>query len=620
MPTFIRLTEYRDSDSKEAGFFDPNNRHTANQNDFINIPGSPIAYWATRNLIEAFQEGINLGIISKPRQGMSTNDNDRFVKNWYEVDIENIKFDSFDAMSAMQSKKKWFPYNKGGNFRKWYGNAELVVNWKNDGEEIKTWLTNNPKDPKTTHWSRRIINTEYYFKKGITWALITTNSFGAREFNNGFLFDVGGSSMFPNPEDAKYILGLLNSNVINFILKVLNPTVNIQTGNIASLPYHTSTTKIKTDIELLTQNNILISCEEWDSRETSWDFRLNELIRHKADGGKMQSSYDTYCTYWREKFFQLHANEEELNRLFIEIYGLEEELTPDVALEDITILKSESKIVNDELVFNADEIARQLISYAVGCMFGRYSLDIPGLVIANQSDGLQEYSQQHNELLDWGISNSEYANPEDLLDATIDRCSFLPDDDNIIPVLEEEVFSDDIAARFERFVAVAFGEEFVGENLRWIEQSIGMDIRKYFVSEFYKDHVRRYKKRPIYWMVQSPKKGFSALIYMHRYQSDIMARVQTMYLREYLTKIESLIEHNRSVSNNPDSSAKDAKEAGKTLMKLEAKQRDALDFDRGDMSRIAALQIPIDLDDGVKVNYQKFKGVLPDIGLSKGED
>lgn len=223
-------------------------------------------------------------------------------------------------------------------------------------------------------------------------------------------------------------------------------------------------------------------------------------------------------------------------------------------------------------------------------MFGRYSLDREGLVVANMGQAIP-----------------------------IDT-SFEIDDDNIIPVLEEEVFSDDIAARFERFVAVAFGEEFVGENLRWIEQSVGMDIRKYFVAEFYKDHVRRYKKRPIYWMVQSPKKGFSALIYMHRYQSDTMARVQTMYLREYLTKIDSLIEHTRSVSNNPDSSAKDAKEAGKALTKLEAKQRDALDFDRGDMSRVAALQIAIDLDDGVKVNYQKFKGVLPDIGLSKGED
>lgn len=575
MSTYIRLTEYRDSDSKEAGFFDPRNRHSANQDNFSNIPGSPIAYWVSDRLRNVFELNPPLKEITRPKFGMRTGDNERFLRYWYEVDF--TKFKSF----------KWFLFSKGGGYRKWYGNNDVVVNWENNGSEIKeaTRLA-YPNLGDNLGW--KITNEQSYFEQGITWSRISSESMSVRLHEDNAIFSDAAPAIIN--DSYKYIMGCLNSKVTHQILRILNPTLTFQVENIADIPLAIQDRDQIIIVEQLVQECINISKNDWDSHETSWDFNVNELIRLKTSDAKIASSYTTYCGYWSEKFHQLHTNEEELNRLFIEIYGLEEELTPDVELEDITILKSESKIVDNELTFNADEIARQFISYAVGCMFGRYSLDREGLVVANMGQTIP-----------------------------IDT-SFEIDDDNIIPVLEEEVFSDDIATRFERFVAVAFGEEFVGENLRWIEQSVGMDIRKYFVAEFYKDHVRRYKKRPIYWMVQSPKKGFSALIYMHRYQTDTMARVQTMYLREYLTKIDSLIEHTRSVSNNPDSSAKDAKEAGKTLTKLESKQRDALDFDRGDMSRVAALQIEIDLDDGVKVNYQKFKGVLPDIGLSKGED
>ncbi len=566
MPTFIRLTEYRDSDSKEAGFFDPRNRHTANQDNFFKIPGNPIAYWVSQQTINIFEKYDQIYKCSISEGQNITANNDKYLRLWFEVNNTKI-----------EKAGKWRFYAKGGEFRKWFGNIEYVIDWSQEER-------NNYR----AHSSARIIPEYLQFREGVTWTLITSSKQSYRLLPDYATFDKGGSSIFfDNYDDLRKCLLFLNTKISAYLTKIFNATLNLQVDDVRKLPISPSLIEINEEIY---QILIDISHEEWDSRETSWDFHINELIRHKTNNHKIQTTYDAYCAYWREKFLQLHANEEELNRLFIEIYGLEEELTPNVPLEDITILKSESKIIDDELVFNADEIARQFISYAVGCMFGRYSLDRDGLVIANMGQAI----------------------PTDT--------SFEIDDDNIIPVLEEEVFSDDIAARFEHFVAVAFGDEFVGENIRWIEQSVGMEIRKYFVAEFYKDHVRRYKKRPIYWMVQSPKKGFSALIYMHRYQSDTMARVQTMYLREYLTKIDSLIEHTRSVSNNPDSSAKDAKEAGKSLTKLEAKQRDALDFDRGDMSRVAALQIAIDLDDGVKVNYQKFKGVLPDIGLSKGED
>ena len=571
------------------------NRHTANQNDFSKIPGSPIAYWVSDRVKEIFEKSQKLGDIAEPRQGMATSDNNRFLRLWQEVSRHKIGLGFNDREEAKKSGMKWFPYNKGGEFQKWYGNQEYLVNWENDGVEIQNFYDENGK------LRSRPQNLGSMFKEGITWSFVSSSNFGVRYTPKGFLFDVGGSSAFPETDNILYITAFLTSKITFDMLKIVAPTINFQVGDIKSLPVvFPDAIDTKKQIEILTQQCIDVSREEWDSRETSWHFKQNELIRHKTDDGKIASAYKAYSDYWREKFHQLHANEEKLNRLFIDIYGLSDELTPDVALEDITILKSESRIENGELIFNADEIARQFISYAVGCMFGRYALDREGLVVANMD---QEIPKE--------LDSRLHGN---------DERYFAIDDDNIIPVLEEEVFADDIAARFERFVGVAFGEERVGENLRWIEEALGMNIRKYFYGEFYKDHVRRYKKRPIYWLIQSPKKGFQALIYMHRYQSDTMARVQTMYLREYLTKLESLIEHYNTIASNPSSSAKDAKDAAKLSSKLEGKHRDALDFDRGDMSRIAAEQISIDLDDGVKVNYQKFKGVLPDIGLSKGED
>ncbi|ADR34355.1 putative restriction enzyme [Sulfuricurvum kujiense DSM 16994] len=578
MATYIRLTDYKDSDTKEQQFANPANRHTANQNDFSKIPGSPIAYWMSDTVRSKFILYPSIDDLMTTRAGMCTGNNDFFLRYWFEIEFIKIGFYKSSFDEVISSNKKWFQFNKGGEYNRWFGNNDIFIKFNKENIDL---LSNS---------CNKLASKELYFKEGITWNAVSSSNFGVRLHQKGSIVSNAAMVAFPENE-FNYIFAFLNTVIVKKMVEFLSPTINFNVGDISKVPViFPNSSTIKSKINTLTDQCIEISREEWDSRETSWDFKQNELIRHKTDDGKIASAFTAYCDHWREKFHQLHANEEELNRLFIDIYGLQNELTPDVALEDITILKSESRIENGELIFNADEIARQFISYTVGCMFGRYALDREGLVVANMD---QPY-------------------PTDT--------PFAIDDDNIIPVLEEEVFADDIAARFERFVGVAFGEERVGENLRWVEEALGMSIRKYFYGEFYKDHVRRYKKRPIYWLIQSPKKGFSALIYMHRYQSDTMARVQTMYLREYLTKLESLIEHYNAIASNPSSSAKDAKDAAKLASKLEGKHRDALDFDRGDMSRIAAEQITIDLDDGVKVNYQKFKGVLPDIGLSKGED
>mgnify|MGYP003403801226 FL=1 len=351
----------------------------------------------------------------------------------------------------------------------------------------------------------------------------------------------------------------------------------------------------KQAIDTLTQENIDISKEEWDSRETSWDFTKNELLKHKSDS-KIETAYNNYCQVWSEKFYKLHANEEELNRLFIDIYELGDELTPDVALKDITILKSES-IINDrgELEFKADEIMKQFISYAVGVMFGRYSLDKDGLQIANLG----------SEIL---ISQ--------MTDET--KVSFPIDDDNVIPVLEDDYFSDDIASRIINFVKTTFGSESLSENINFIEKCLGKTIRAYMVKDFYEDHIKRYKKRPIYWMVSSPKKGFMSLSYMHRYTNDLFARVQNNYLREYITKLEGTKDILRQIIVDESASSKDKKDADKKIKDIENKLKELISFDRDVLTSYAQNRVDIDLDDGVKVNYNKFKEVLyPIKGLDK---
>ena len=589
MATYIRLIDYKDSDSKEQGFFKSENRYEAKQEDFEKIPGSPIAYWAKEAIKKSFENNL-LGSIIPVKKGMDTGNNDLFLKLWTEVNFNIIGIGLVNGQDTITQCKKWIPYNKGGEFQKWYGNKEYIINWANDGEELKQSTAN-------------LRSQHLYFKNAITWNALTSNTTSARFSDYGALFDSAGSSMFPS-NLYNFYLSFMNTKIVDSLLKIINPTLNYGAGTVGNLPIiFPKQESVKQQIDTLTQECIEISKEDWDSRETSWDFRTNELVRILNDEflilnekPKLEMVYNRYCEYWSEKFYKLHANEEELNRLFIDIYELNDELTPDVDLKDITILKSESIINEDKNIeFKADEIMKQFISYAVGVMFGRYSLDKDGLQIANLG----------SEIL---ISQ--------MTDET--KVSFPIDDDNVIPVLEDDYFSDDIASRIINFVKTTFGSESLSENINFIEKCLGKTIRAYMVKDFYEDHIKRYKKRPIYWMVSSPKKGFMSLSYMHRYTNDLFARVQNNYLREYITKLEGTKDILRQIIVDESASSKDKKDADKKIKDIENRLKELISFDRDVLTSYAQNRVDIDLDDGVKVNYNKFKEVLyPIKGLDK---
>ncbi len=583
MSTYIRLTDYKDSDSKEQGFFKSENRYEAKQDDFEKIPGSPIAYWVSSDFAKKFSI-TKTSDVADTRLGMATADNDKFLRFWSEVSLEKMGMVFSNRDDARESSFKWFPYQKGGEFRKWYGNYEYVVNWENDGTEIQNFINLDTGKVRSHNY-----NLDYIFKKGITWNALSSGNTSMR-ISEYSLFDNAGSSMFlKNDKDLLYCLSLYNTHITPLAIKAVSPTLNYQPGDIAKIPIIFSLQEsIKQTIDTLTQQCINISKEEWDSRETSWDFTKNELIKHKTDS-KIETAYSNYCNYWREQHNTLHKNEEELNRLFIDIYELNDELTPDVELKDITILKSESFInTNNELEFKADEIIKQFISYGVGVMFGRYSLNSDGLLIANMGQEVPT------------------------------NTTFEIDDDNIIPVLEDDYFKDDIASRFVQFVKATLGEENLPDNIRFIENSIGTTIRKYFVKGFYEDHIKRYQKRPIYWMVASPNKGFMSLIYMHRYESDTFARVRNSYLTEYITKLEAHKETLGLTTTSQTASDKDKKDADKQIKDIDTKLKELIAFDRDKMMSMSQNPKEIDLDDGVKVNYCKFEDILyPIVGLSK---
>jgi hypothetical protein len=372
----------------------------------------------------------------------------------------------------------------------------------------------------------------------------------------------------------------------------LNPTLNVSSGIIGKFPIVYSK-KFSKLIESISLKCIEISKLDWDSREYSWNFKKNELIKIKSQ--YLEETFDLYQEYWKNKFFKLHINEEELNKQFIEIYGIQEELTPDVPMEEITILKEETSIINGELVFHADEVFAQFVSYTVGCMFGRYSLEKEGLILANQGETLKDYLTKVSK------------NKEEL--------SFIPDEDNVIPVLDDEWFEDDIVARFHSFLKASFGEKEFQKNLAFVEECLGKDIRKYFVKDFYKDHIKRYKKRPIYWMFSSPKGYFNVLIYMHRYTQDTLSTILNGYLRELIGKLElQRKQHEHTVVNG---SPAEQNRAQREIDKIDDMLADCRKFESEILYPLAGERISIDLDDGVLVNYNKFgAAIAPVDGLN----
>ena len=595
--SFLRLTAGRNETEKcdliEAIICgnDSDNRFVAPTEKFDSIPGSPIAYWASDTVTNVFQNGKPIGEIAAPRQGLATSDNDRFLRFWHEVSDEKVKYDSLDAPDARKSGKKWFPYNKGGSFRKWYGNNENLINWENSGEEVIDYAKSLYGSP-----TRTIKNIPFYFMDSITWSALSSDKIALRFNDPGFVFDTKGQCIFFDKPDQKLkTMAMLNSAVSNCFLSFLAPTLDYNSGVVAKVPFIDSAV----DLDQV-RRCVAISKKDWDNFEISWDFKSIPILHSDVSNGTLGATYAALRASWNKLVNELQQLEEENNRIFIEAYGLQEEVAPDVPIEEITLTcnpayrygvkipeeEREKRLLSDTMV--------ELLSFAVGCMFGRYSLDEPGLILANKGESLEDYV------------------------ARVPSPSFMPDEDNVIPILERDWFADDITGRFRSFLRTAFGEEHFAENLRFIEDALGKDVRKYFLRDFYNDHVKRYKKRPIYWLFSSRKGSFNALIYMHRYRPDTVSVVLNDYLREYIRKLEAHREQQERIQADPSSvasartkAAREIEETSKVLAELEAYEKDVL-------YPLATQRVEIDLDDGVKANYPKFGAALKRIpGLSE---
>ena len=595
-------------------------RFQAKQKDFEKIPGSPIAYWVSDKVREIFEKNQKLENIAEVKQGIKTGENDRFLRLWNEVSFTKIGYNISNSQEALESKKKWFPYNKGGEFRKWYGNQEYLVNWENDGYEIKNFYDEKGK------LRSRPQNIDFFFRKGITWSLISSSSFGVRSSNTGFIFDAAGSTLFlKNTKIHNYILGYLAGKINFNFLKITSPTISFEIGQIRLLPIILSNQNNENIhiINNLVQQNISISKEEWDSRETSWDFEKLSLI----DGKDLKTAYENYCNHWRDNFVQLHKNEEELNRLFIEIYDLQDEMDEKVTFDDITILKKEAKIVEIDnsisknfssesekylydrgvsLEFNKDELVKQFLSYAVGCIMGRYSINKSGLIIANSDDILELLE---NKFIVKGTDGEIRQEVES---------KFLPDEFGIIPITDEKDFSNDIVEKLKEFIKLVYGEENLKDNLNFIAEALGNKdnksaeeiIRTYFIKDFYLDHLQRYQKRPIYWLMNSGKKNaFSCLFYMHRYEPLTVARVRADYLIPYQEMVENKRKFIERQLSDDNISAKEKKNIEKQLKELDTLLKELREY-ANEVKHIAEQKIPLDLDDGVNVNYEKLGGIL----------
>ena len=531
--------------------------------NFSKIPGSPVAYWVSKAVLDVYSRAKLLGNIASPRTGMTTGDNNRFLRLWFEIEIPKAKFDAKDADDARTSGKKWFPYCKGGGYMRWYGYNEYLVNWENDGFEIK----NNIKPNGLKAASVR--SESLYFKKLITWSAVTSGSFSCRLCEGGSLFDSGGSSIDVHGETL-YILAILNSVIGQFYLDISNATINYQPGDIAGIPVvfpegNEPTQRIEECVD--------IARKDWDSFETSWDFQHHPLLRKVPTIAEAFTQWQTECD---GRFNQLQANEEELNRIFIDIYGLQDELTPEVEDKDVTVRKAD--LVRD---------IRSFISYAVGCMFSRYSLDEDGLIYAGG---------------EWDASK---------------YVSFAADKDNIIPICDDEYFEDDIVGLFVEFVKTVYGADVLDENLKFIADALGGKgqpkevIRNYFLNDFYKDHCKIYQKRPIYWLFDSGKKnGFKALIYMHRYQPDTIARIRTDYVHEQQARYRTAIaDLEQRIAN---ASTGERVKLNRKLTTLQAQDTEIRTYEEK-IHHLADQMISIDLDDGVKKNYVIFQDVLAKI-------
>ena len=575
--------------NKDCGYF-----YETNQNNFMQIPGTPIAYWVGEQVLKAFLSSL-LEDYGYPKQGFATGNNDTFLRFWSEVDFTKIGFNMADREEASKANKKWFPCNKGGAFRRWYGNNNYLANWEFDGKEM-------------TEFKGSVIrNPQFYFRQGITWSSLTSGKLSMRYSPKGFLFESKGSVCFMKDENnLLYILGLMNTSIVSNMLLVLSPTLDYHEGPMSRVPIIISN-QYKNRVEKIVKENIEMCKEDWDSFETSWDFKCHPLIsvisQNRAffddtsdiDLAKCYTCWEDECN---ERFNRLKVNEEELNRIFIDIYGLQDELTAEVEDKDVTVSKADLQ-----------RDIKSLVSYAVGCMFGRYSIYEDCLMYAG---GEWDYNKYENAA--WRADGKT-----ETLEFYKNTC-FMPDEDNIIPITDEEYFSDDIVSRFCEWVKIVYGEKSLETNLDFIAKALGNKgntsrevIRNYFLNNFFKDHCNTYSvtgsgKRPIYWLFDSGKQnGFKALIYMHRYDTDIVGRVRTDYLHRAQKYVENAMQSAQYTIDNAKSASEKSK-ATKAVTKYTKQLAEMKIYDEA-IAHVANQRIEIDLDDGVKVNYAKFQGV-----------
>ena len=584
--SFKRLVDFAGQDVKRDAYLADGNLYQVKCDNFEKIPGSPVAYWLSKHSFDICKNYDNFEKYAITRAGMITGNNNLFIRLWHEISNNKLGLLLHSREEAINSKKKWFPYNKGGEFRKWYGNNEYVVNWENDGKMMRNLKDSSGKIPA------HAFNLEYIFKNNVTWSSLSSYKFAARYSDYGFLYDASGSFADVKENNILYTLAFLCSEVTLFYLSAINPTLNFQKGNIAALPFIIDDEN-KISINDITNENINLSKQDWDSFETSWDFTVHPLVKNHTS--TVSQAYDLWKAECEDRFTKLKANEEELNRIFIDIYGLQDELTPEVDEKDVTVYRvfDNKEDIPEEMgkskyALTKQDVIKSFVSYAVGCMFGRYSLDQEGLAYAGGQ---------------WEPSKYK---------------TFVPDEDNIIPICDDEYFSDDIVGRFVEFVKVIYGEETLEENLQFIAEALGGKgmpkevIRNYFLNDFYKDHCKTYQKRPIYWMFDSGKKnGFKALMYLHRYKSDTVARLRTKYVFDQQTRYDDQV----SILNNhlqDSASQREKTRLNKELKKLSAQAEELRTYEET-VHHFADQMVEIDLDDGVKVNYEKFDGLLAKI-------
>ncbi|WP_251178636.1 BREX-1 system adenine-specific DNA-methyltransferase PglX [Adlercreutzia agrestimuris] len=568
MGSYIRLSDFVGAvnqapktleaiSNPDCGWF-----YRADAEDFKQIPGSPIAYWASANHFLAFQEANSLGELSNVAIGMGTGKNDWFVREWWEIAFEQIEFDYKTIEDIDGASKKYYPYNKGGHYRLWYGNLSQVIWFDKDGQKKMFELSGHRENGG---WN-------YYFKQGLTWSFISSSKLGIRYLPYGCLFDVAGSSIFPVDVNRDYLLGFLSTTTAYDFLSILNPTMNFQAGNLKSLPV---LVEDEEHVEGIVQNSIQHAKQDWNAFETSWDFEQHPLLpQDNRVNTPLEDIYSRWAVECRDRFDTLKKNEEELNRVFARIYNMEGVVATEVPDDKVSVRLADK-----------ERDIKSLISYGVGCIFGRYSADKPGIILADQGSTVSDFTTK------------------------VPNATFTIDKDGILPVLDGEWFEDDIVVEFKSWLKSTYGSETLQANIAFIEDALGEDLRTYFVKHFYDDHINTYKKRPIYWLFSSPKRSFNALVYLHRYDEGTVGDILTGYLREYVSKLNASV-----ASLETSDRATDRKQADKYRNMV----KELEEWERNVIYPMAHERIAIDLDDGVKVNYNKFPHALRKVtGLSE---